>query len=298
MFDGLGLRPDEIAETITGIEGQIVPMIELMPGVQRFTTTKDSGSVGVLPSVSTLGRALDTGLPEGAAAREIDMESSKHDFEIKRFVGLSKLTDGDEEGMAGDGLDGASAVIRRAIAESVAKQDAALNTVLSSTSINTEQAVTNGVWTLDTSTPLRDLQLAHRKSNYGNVGVFGIKAVEALQLHPDVGPEYLNYAGGSLSAAQVMEVLMKFLGLDIIIIGGRAYNKAKPGLSIDIGYQFETTVWIGHSKSFVIVDKPTRNVSEQARVIEQEATKFRYTRRRSFGRAHQEMGSTITGAVS
>lgn len=296
MFDGI-LEPGEINELITGIEGQVVPLVERMPGAQIYETRRQSGDQAILPVISSTGRARDEGLAPGEAAEDIKWGVDRHPFEIKRYVGYTTITDDDEEDLLDDGINAATQMLTRARMDSVAKQDARLNVVLTSTVINEEQPVANNDWGDEDSTPWIDLVNARRKSSYGDIGVFGPKIIDLLKVHPDTTAKFGNYPGAAIGDAELAAELAKVLGLRAVLTGNYFYNAASPGLSAVIAYQFDNVAWIGHAKSFIVVNKRTKMPSESARDLRREGSAIRYTQRRSISRAYKFCGAIITGAV-
>jgi hypothetical protein len=296
-LENLGLEPEELSGLITGLEGNVMPIVDMI-GAQQYDTTRDDGTIPILPSKGMLGRAGDEGIAEGVAAEDIDWELSTHEIKVRRFVGKSNITDGDAVALQGVNIPTATTILKRAMIESVAKQDKRFTSLIASTDINTEKAANNGVWTLDSSTPWEDLIEAHRLSNYGDMIAIGPLAVQALQLHPDTGSRLQQYAGGAIGVGEVAEVVAKVLGCRIALLGPRAYNSANPGQVVNVAYHADKLVWIGHSDTFVVANKESLYATEEARDIDREVTKFRYTRRRSITRAFKELGVILTGILS
>jgi len=297
-LQNLGLEPEEMSGLIRGLEGQMTPIVDLIGLSQQYDVTRDDGTIPILPSRAMLGRAKDTGIAEGVAAEEIDWELGNHQINVRRFVGLSSITDGDAVALEGVSIPAATTILKRAMIESAAKQDARFGELIADTDVNTAMAVNNGVWSLSSSTPWEDLIEAHRLSHYGDMIAIGPLAVQALQLHPDTGTRLNNYAGGAIGVGEVAEVVAKVLGCRIALLGPRAYNTANPGQPVGVGYHYDKLVWIGHADTFVVANKESLYTTEAARDIYREASAFRYTRRRSITRAFRELGVIITGVLA
>jgi hypothetical protein len=169
--------------------------------------------------------------------------------------------------------------------------------VLSSTSLNTEEAVGNGAWTASSSTVIEDMQDAMAKCGYGDAAFFGRDVVEALQLHPDFTARLSNYSGGALSEGEVLDVIRRlFPSLKKVVLGTNAYNSAVEGAAATLAYQFDGLAWLGHESALLIPEQPG-NQSAQWKDEDRESTGIRFTRRLDIVRVHQDMGSVITGVI-
>lgn len=292
-----------VDEVVSGLMSEYMPVIDQIAGIQSFTESALTGFVPVRPSPSTLARVSDEdaeGLPEGAEPDEIEHDWSELEYRIRRYPGYGTITDGVREAASRGQLDELENVAAIAMATSAAKVNRKLHLLLSSTVVNENQAPLTGVWSLETSTPVKDLQAAKRKvGGRPNLGVFGLDIVEALSQHPDFLARASYFEAGVVDESEIAAILRKICGISQVIIGGHLYNAAPDGLPLELGFEFDGLAWIGHSRHLVKVEQSgTSPHTEQGRNVRREATELIFSRRLDLRRSHKECGCVLPGVVA
>ena len=290
---------DEILEGLKGVED---PIIDKIPGIQSYMTDALSGTQPVLPSSATLPRVTDEdaqGLPEGAEPDEIDINWSEVDFKNGRYPGFATITDGVAQAVGRGQYTGLETLMRQAKRVSAAKVNRKLNLLLKSATLNETQGVAAGAWSVETSTPIKDMQMAIRKIGAApNLGIFGHNVLQALQVHQDFLAKSQNFEAGVVDKMEVAELLRKAFGLTHVIIGGQLYNASGEGVAPTLGYEFDGVAWLGYAEQLVKTEMNdiSPNVKE-AYNIRKEASELLFSRRLDILRPHKECGVIITGVI-
>jgi hypothetical protein len=296
-FNANSLPGDVLDRVIMGLEGKDGSAVDQIG--TKIPVTELSGTIPAMPSVSTLAKSNNPGgIPEGAVAKDFDLSLSSASYALNRYVGKSYIADGTRVALDGHGLRTLEFYALMCRRHSAVDINADLNTVLSSTSLNTEEAVGNGAWTSSSSTPIEDMQDAMAKCGYGDAAFFGRDAVEALQLHPDFTARLSNYSGGALSEGEVLDVIRRlFPSLRKIVLGTNMYNSANEGQAATLAYQFDGLAWMGHEDGLLIPEQTGAPSTAQWRDEDRESTGIRFTRRLDIVRVHQDKGAVITGVI-
>ena len=176
--------------------------------------------------------------------------------------------------------------------------DAELFTLLSSIVENQEQAANNGVWALDTSTPVQDIQDAKLKCPSANIAVVGMQTALKLSRHPDLKSRTDYYvSGGSMPMSQLRSTLAEISGLqpNNIYIFGTYFNDANEGQPVDLAYHAEDLFFLGKRENLILFEQ-----ADSGRVTERPEHNrhdVAFTRSVDLVRADQLCGVTITGTV-
>ena len=287
-------------EIIMGLAGQADPVIDQIPGIQAFKMDALSGKVPVLPSSSTMSNVTDAdaeGLPEGAEPNESEIQWSEISYDNRRYPGYTTITDGVAQAVSRGEYTGLEICMLRAKMDCAAKLNKKLNLLLKNATVNEVQAVANGAWSVETSTPILDMQAAQRKvGGKPNIGIFGDDVLKALQVHGDFLARTSNYEAGFVDEAEIAEQLRRAFGLRYVVVGGQLYNAGPEGTPFALGFEFDGVAWLGRVEHLVKTEtnKNSPNV-EQDRNLRREATETIYSRRMDIRRSHKECGVIITG---
>lgn len=295
-FNSNSLPGDVLDRVIMGLEGKDGTAVDQIG--TKIPVTELSGTIPAMPSLSTLARSVNpNGVAEGDAPKAFDLGLSNANYAIKKFPGLSYIPFGTAIALEGHGfrvLEGYGKLARAYVAVDV---NAMLNAELSSTSLNTEEAVGNSAWTSSSSTPIEDMQDAMAKCGYGDVAFFGRDVVEALQLHPDFTARLSNYSGGAASQGEILDIIRRlFPSLRKVVLGSNMFNDANEGQAATLAYQFDGLAWMGHEDALLVCEQGSPD-SATWREEAQEAHAIRFTRRLDVVRVHQDKGAVITGVI-
>ena len=287
-----------VPRVFKGLEGEPSAVIDSLPGIVELDVTDLAGTIPTLPTSSLLSREDDAGLAEGVRAREIDVNMGSATYLLKRYTGFSKIPDGTRIDMDGKGAKTLELFARLCLKQANTKLNRRLNTVLTSTSLNKEQAA-GTAFTDAASTPIQILQAAFEKCGYGDTLVLGRDVLEAFQVHPDFIARTSNFDGGAVGTGEVVNILRNvFNNLRNVYAMGHIhhYNSATEGQTAVLAYPFDGTLWVGHAEDIVKVEQPGAN-AETGRDILSESEILRYTRRVDIVRPNQDTGCVVTGAI-
>jgi len=292
-FNQNSVPGDVLKRVFKGLQSKDGALIDRV-GV-KIPVTALAGTLPTLPSVNTLGRASDTGLPEGAVAKGFDLEMGSVTYSLLRYVGMGSIPDGVKVETDALGLQTLSYYMARAKLEQDVKLNAKLDGILKSTSLNLEQAA-GTAWSDPSATPIENIMAALRRCGKGNVLILGDDAVDELSVHPDITARLSNYSGGAVSEGELLALLQRqFKSVSKVILGSNLYNSAAEGLDATVAYQFDGLAWVGHEDDLVIAEMRTGSETESWRERAAETTMVRDTRRVDIKRPNQDKGCVITG---
>ncbi len=298
-FNINSIPADVLARVYMGLEGDVQPLIDAL-GVPTVPVDNLSGTIPIMPSESTLANDSDGGLlAEGAIGKDFDMEMSNVTYALKRAEGKAFLADGTRVSLEGYGLAALEMFLmqcRRIVAKRI---NINTNTLLSSTSLNQEQAA-GTVWTNSSSTPFQNIQAARRligKSD--DTAVFGSDVIEALQYHPDFLAEDANFDGAGFvgEGAVIAKIRAAFPNLRNIVVGSNLHSTAKEGQTVSLGYQFDGLVWLGAARDLLKLEMALPDV-ERARDMHRKGDWVSVNRRIEQKRLHDDMGVVISGVIA
>jgi hypothetical protein len=215
-----------------------------------------------------LARGENGGLGRGAEAKSHDQAAESVIYECLAYVGEVEFFEEDEIDWDAFGESEMTEAGKAAYADCNLAVDLKLQSVLTSTSLNTEFDVTsdgNGAWSDGgtASTPLDDLYNVLVQFPGLDTLVFGAETERYLASHPDLIAEVSNFNGGQLDFSAVVGVLARKLGLDpskVHSLRNRFYNTAADGAPEVIGNLMGSGLWFGTSANLHMIDpKHARN---------------------------------------
>lgn len=281
-----------VAEVFEGLKSEEVSLVQ-----QVGTSTRVRDIAGVLPIASSLSTLASSqaGIQEGAIAAENVDGFSSVDYRCLRHTGLDLLLDGVVQSLESFGYDALNTAAMNCRAQAASSLDALLNTRCSDATLN-ETLAAALPYTNPSSTPIQDLFAAQRLCGRGDLAIIGGDVAEALSTHPDMTAQSSYFDAGGVGLGVIVQQLMGLSpSLQNVVIGSTLFRTSNPGQAIQLGYQFDGLMWLGHSRNLVFVD--AGESSETDRDVRREATIIRYTHRADIVRTHVETGCVVTGVI-
>ena len=272
----------------------------------KFSKAALTGSEPLFASSQTMAQRQGGGQAVGTTMEDKNIKLSKADWDMLEFgdkfrIAKGHLTDMDQY------MDTSGEAIALLANDADADIDSALQAKLASTSLNQEQAVGAGVWTLTTSSPALDMQSAVNKTPGADIAIFGKLTFQKLGRHPDVKERISNYSGkGSIGAAATRTAIAEILEMDPsnIYVFGKYYNSANPGQTTVLAYAASDLAWIGHKAGLRLYeqtnllgeDRPS-NEGIVSVLDDHNAYEIGYRRILDIIRPDPFLGAVITGTV-
>jgi hypothetical protein len=233
-------------DIIFGLRGQVGAFADM--ACKRYSRAALSGTEPVFATAQTLAQTVGKkAIGHTLEDRNAELSSvnwNMGEFAEKFRVPKATLTDLDQYM---DSLGEISALLARDVDSGV---DTALAALLVSATYNNSQAAAAGNWSVNTSTPIVDLQNAYDKTPGADTLILGLTSARELARHPDLKERTSNYAGaGSIGFDQLRGALAEALNIsgDRVLIFGSYYNSANPGQTATLAYHAGDLAWVGHS---------------------------------------------------
>ena len=223
---------------------------------QRFSRKALSGQEPIFATKDTLGRTV-TGVAPGATISDRNSELSSLQYnmlEYPKLQSIAKATLTDLEQY----MDPLSELAMTLMADVDAGIDVALAALLVNATYNNSQAAATGVWSLNTSTPILDLQNAVDKTPKADTLILGNTSARELSRHPDLKERSSNYTGaGSMGYDQLRGVLGEALQINParVFIFDSFYNSANEGQTAVLARQAGDLAWVGHSRGLRLYEQ-------------------------------------------
>lgn len=226
-----------------------------------------SGTITVVPTKEAQSRKGDKSLIEIGSDAEIgDDEVDQTTFRVKRAARGEKIEPAIIRTIDNQtGRDELERKMRKARNSAHADIDSHLLGELNDSNKNIAYDVTSNSWTSaawsdDTSSaPLRDIEDAFDQVPGADTMFIGRTAQKDLKAHADVNSEFTNYSSDNiLDPGQLSNLLFrKYPSLDQIVMGDTYYSDKNPegsGVSLDLGYEMEDLVWLGHKRGLLMLE--------------------------------------------
>jgi hypothetical protein len=223
---------------------------------QRYARKALSGKEPIFATADTLGRAA-TGRAPGATIDDRNAELGSVDYsmlEYSKLQNISKASLTDLEQY----MDPLSELSMTLMADVDAGIDLALAALLVNATYNNSQAAATGIWSLNTSTPILDLQNAVDKTPKADTLILGNTSARELSRHPDLKERFSNYTGaGSLGYDQMRGVLGEALQIDParVFVFDAFYNSANEGQTPVLARAAGDLAWVGHSRGLRLYEQ-------------------------------------------
>ena len=295
-FNNNTLPGEVLDRVIMGLEGKDGALVDQVG--QKIFVSDLSGTIPAIASKSLLARLEDAGLPEGAVAKDFDMEMENDSYALRRYVGKSYIADGTRIALDKYGLKTLSMYAMQCRRVAAGKLNKKLDTVLKDTGKNKQKTVSTAWTDAANSTPIKDMQDAMELCGYGDFAIFGRDVAEALVLTDDFKSRSHNFAAGGVTQAELVgQIRGLFPNLRKIIIGTNMFDLNAEGLPTNLGYQFDGLAFVGHERGLAVLEQQGAPESAQWRDEHREATGIRYTRRMDIVRVHEDLGCVFTGTI-
>lgn len=297
MAHNLSTLPGQIIkETIMGLMGDSQALIDRVG--RKIPVKGLEGTIPVLPSINSLRpEDLSGGIAEGAEAKPINTFNANITYQTLRYTGVAYLTDGAKIELDDFGVNSLEYYLSLCMMQVAAGINKDTDDILKSTTLNEVEATAGGLpWSDPTSSPIRDIREARRKSGYGDTLILGRDVAEALMEHPDIVARMSHFAAGSLAEGELLDFLRRtFSGLTNIVIGKNMFNSANEGQAATLAYQFDGLAWCGHEDDIVVPEQTGEPMTATFREEPRDATGLRVTRRLAIKRPNKDKGTVITG---
>lgn len=267
-----------------------------------------NGTIPSKTSASTLGRLYNAGLAPGEVAKDHEGGVATTAYACKAYVGARFVYDEERNDLSVYGVDEIRDAARLARAVANLNIDAALATLLASTTENEEfdcNTNGNGEWDDQVNgTPLEDLLAAKYDQAPGSdCLIYGPEAMRALLAHPDVVAEISHFNAGQLDISGLNTLLASKLQIPVenIFRFEKLYNGAAEGAAVTTAFLFDEGVWMGHKRDLIMVDPLNaliNNKLEIERVVERRAHRVQYERYVDLKRLTQPLGVYFSNVIT
>jgi hypothetical protein len=215
---------------------------------KRYTRAALSGEEPIFATSTTLAQAA-SGRAPGSTIEDRNTELSSVTYkmlEYAKLLDISKASLTDLEQYM-DALGEFANVLVRDVDAGV---DAALAALIVSATYNNSQGAATGVWSLNTSTPILDLQAAADKTPGADTVILGHTSARELARHPDTKERISNYTGaGAVGFEQLKGIVGEALEVDPsrVFIFSKFRNSANEGQTPVLARLAGDLAWVGHS---------------------------------------------------
>lgn len=298
-FQTSGIPSVLIRQVMEGLK----PKYDNSLGVQlgrRVPVDAISGSVTVEPTITSMPRAVDSGIAEGGVVKRLSGELSELTYKTKVFKQTAEVPLGTEIQANAVGYQILTSRLSTCLDTVNVKIDQHFAETLEDTSLNTAYSITNA-WDDGglASDPFDDLRAMLDAVPGADCCILGYKVVRDLAQHPDFIAESSNIAAGTLALPAVLDLIRTKLGIEKVEMFDVYYNGAAEGQSFSLSRLFNRNVWLGYSRDLPFMDVSTENPRSFSTFDEEaETTILGVSRRLVFKRPHQELGQYAANAVS
>ena len=273
---------------------------------KRYTRAALSGEEPIFATASTLAQAA-SGRAPGSTIEDRNTELSSVTYKMLEYAKLvdiakASLTDLDQY-MAGGAAGEFSNVLVRDVDAGI---DAALAALIVNATYNNSQAAATGVWSLNTSTPILDLQAAVDKSPGADTLILGHTSARELARHPDTKERISNYTGaGAIGFEQLKGILGEALEIDPsrVFVFSKFRNSANEGQTAVLARLAGDLAWVGHSDGLRLYEQDYTPIVSDAPgngglvSVKDEHNRWEIAYRRvlSIVRGDKDLGCYVTG---
>jgi len=209
-----------------------------------------------LPTAQSLGQPVAK-KAIGATIKDRNIETGNVSWDMGEFSSLIRIPKATVEALSEymQPLEEIAATLMQDVDRGI---DAALKTLLTNATYNRTQGAGSGNWSVNTSTPVLDLQNALNKTPGSDTVVLGQTSAQELARHPDFKELTSNYSGaGAIPISAVQSYLSSVLNIPAqnIHVFGTFANSANPGQTHSIAYQAGDLAWIGHKNALRLYEQ-------------------------------------------
>lgn len=302
-----GFPDDLIREMLTGIIETEVAFADTACGQQFRKQTSLTGSVPIKSSGATLGTIEGyAGLAPGEVAPGEEYTVTSVAYTAKARVGKGILTDeerNDYDAMFNE--DAVNAQLTTARQNANTRLDKYLETILSSTSLNTEAAAGSGYgpgWGSASSTMAADIRKVRETVAPGADTIIIGRALknvmldnDALLATPIAGN---NYGGGTGAESILVAWLKQYTDFTNVLFFDKKYDSSGGrGAAAAVSYLFDSLAWVGYSDDLVLVHPtgPINDLVDIERKSEVRSHVIQYSRYDDILRPTLLKGAVMTG---
>lgn len=276
--------------------------------VGRTQTVNDGhGTTFLLPSVTTLPKAEDKGLPPGSPVQDHDAEMSKFAYTLLMYKQTAKIPFMTEQNWrSASGGDIVAERLEYCQEVSNLKVDLNLEAILKDTDLNLAQDVTaggdgnvfNGAWNSSSGTPLNDLKYIGRNLIPGARTItLGGQLADGMCANPQFTAKATNFSGSAVSNEFLVQTIKKETPFDTVEVIDKFYNVKAEGLEEQVEFIFPTDAWIGYGRDLIKFDLGPNNprpLMEEKKV--DEYTRVGYSQYSQFKRPTKRLGMVVQNA--
>jgi hypothetical protein len=307
MFNLNGFPPDLIREMLEGIVESEQAFADTACGQQFRLQTALAGNVPVKGSGATLGTTEGyEGLAPGEVAPGEEYDVTYVAYTAKARVGKGILTDEERNDYSAmfseDAVEGA---LRTARINANTRLDKYLETIIASTSLNTEAPAGTGfgpTWKSTSSTMASDLRIMREVTAPGADTIIIGRALKNVMLDNDalLGSAISgnNYGGGTAANSILEAWLKEYIGFsNVLFFDKKIDSSGGRGAAPTVSYLFDTYGWVGYANDLVLVHPtgPINDLADIERAAERRAHVVQYTRYDDVIRPTKLKGAVATG---
>lgn len=276
--------------------------------VGRTQNVQDGyGSTFLLPSVTTLPKATDMGLPPGAPVEDHDAEMSEFFYRLLMFKQTAKIPFMTEQNWrSASGGDIVQERLEYCQEVSNLKVDLNLEDKLISPTLNLVQDVTgggdgnvfNGAWNASTGTPLNDLKHIGRQLIPGaRTLVLGGQLADGMCANPQFTAKATNFSGSAVSNEFLIATIKAETPFEKVKIIDKFYNENEEGQQESVKFIFPTGCWVGYERDLILFNLGPNNPRPlmEEKVVD-EYTRVGYSQYGQFQRPTKRLGMAVQNA--
>ena len=253
VSDGTALPPGLVRQAFVGLVNDNPQQAFADTACREVPVTDTDGNATIIPSVSTLPRNHDTGLPEGATPETRSTKGIKLPYSLLRYMGISSITAGDKQDFTSRGYDAAQEELALAWQEANTKLDLRLEKVLEDTESNETFDVDGdggGQWNTATNNPFGDIRTVLREVCPGaDTVIYGRKIRDTLAQNSNFIAESSQFDAGAIGEDEVSQMIVNKIGdITRALFFDSFYELApdKDGLGDERQHIFDTGLWVGY----------------------------------------------------
>lgn len=301
-FSVSGFPEGLVREMLEGIVEEETAFADSVMGRKITERSAMSGRIPIRGTTGGVGRGENRALAPLEEAKAYAYNVTFAQYNAAAYVGYGLLSD-EEKNDAGYFFneDALGLEMRTARRDANTGLDRDFDTLISSTSLNTEFDVTSngGTWS-GVSTMAANLRTLREVTSPGATDIIIGRAAKNIMSDNDdflATPIGGNaYAGGSGEEQLLAEWLKRYCGYTNVHFFERLKNTAGIGATAALGYHFDLGVWVGYADDLVMVSPQNdeQNSLEIERVTRKRATEIQFTRYDDMIRPTLLKGATVT----
>jgi hypothetical protein len=260
-FNDAGLLQATTHDIIMGLRAQQGAFADSV--CHRLTRLALTGADLTVPTAQSLGQPRGK-QAVGANIRDRNLETGSVTYAMGEFSSRINIPKATITALS-EFLDPLSELAQALMQDVDRGIDAALATLLVNGTYNNAQSASNGVWSLSTSTPIKDLQDALNKTPGADTLILGQTSAQELARHPDLKEMSSNYSGaGAIPVSAMQSYLGEVLSIPSanVQVFGTFVNSANPGQTHALAYQAGDLAWIGHKNGLRAYEQGTPSVGD------------------------------------